>query len=262
MDRSLSIIIPVFEESVENLDSIRNWILEQENSFGSIEWILSIASTKQTIEHLKESKLNHPQIVSHQDTKNSIPSPLFALDQVKNIYITVSKSGRAKQMNHGAKLATGKTLLFLHSDTRLGEGWQEQFTNSKGARWGAFKPSIDANGLIIRLAEIWGHLRTKLLHLPYGDQSIFLDRQLFEKIGGFDESIEFMEDLDLAKRLIRVTGKPVIMSQVAITSGRAWRSKQSTGILCQLGQSSRNFIAFLAFQAGIDREQILKWYKR
>jgi len=58
------------------------------------------------------------------------------------------------------------------------------------------------------------------LRLPYGDQGIFVWRQVFEAIGGFPE-IAIMEDIAFM-RMLRGRGKLTFLQSGLVTSGRRW----------------------------------------
>jgi len=60
--------------------------------------------------------------------------------------------GRARQMNAGAAIATGGTLLFLHADTLLPENYTLDVDGclSDGNIAGAFRLSIDGTGFGLR----------------------------------------------------------------------------------------------------------------
>ncbi len=53
-----------------------------------------------------------------------------------------------------------------------------------------------------------------------GDQCQFVQREVFEQVGGFAD-IPLMEDVDLSKRLKRLT-RPLIVVAKATTSARKW----------------------------------------
>lgn len=133
-----------------------------------------------------------------------------------------SSPGRGRQMNMGARLATGRWLLFLHADARLERGWVEAIeaadrSNSVG---GAFRFRLETRAVIARALERGVDLRVRLLGLPYGDQGIFVRRQAFEAEGGYAE-LPIMEDIDLVRRLRR--RGPMTWSDVAVqVSARRW----------------------------------------
>ncbi|MBI4358135.1 MAG: glycosyltransferase family 2 protein, partial [Candidatus Omnitrophica bacterium] len=134
------------------------------------------------------------------------------------VTITVLHSikGRAFQMNVGARHATGDVLLFLHADTRLPDNGLEQIKEviGQGARAGRFRMKFDNRKRLLRLYETY----TRFHFFSYGDQGFFVARELFEKLGGFDETVPF-EDIDFYQRLRRMT-KPVIIQDPVVTSAR------------------------------------------
>ena len=48
----------------------------------------------------------------------------------------------------------------------------------------------------------WVSYMTRIARLPYGDQAIFVTRELFERIGGY-RPVPGMEDVDLVRRIRR-----------------------------------------------------------
>jgi rSAM/selenodomain-associated transferase 2 len=131
--------------------------------------------------------------------------------------------GRAQQMNVGAAAAAGDLLLFLHADTRLPWGYEEQIVNAlarPGVVAGAFTLRIDAPRWSLRLIEKFVILRSRWLQFPYGDQTLFLRREVFQHVGGFPE-IAAMEDFEMVRRLRRL-GHIEIVPTPVLTSPRRW----------------------------------------
>ena len=133
-----------------------------------------------------------------------------------------STPGRARQMNHGARLATGQWLLFLHADACPEPGWVEaiQKADESGSIGGAFSFRLESTAPTARVLERGVDLRTRLFGLPYGDQGVFVRRHVFDDEGGYAE-LPIMEDLELVRRLRR--RGPLTWSPVAIrVSARRW----------------------------------------
>lgn len=136
-----------------------------------------------------------------------------------------SPRGRGRQMNVGAAEAKGEWLWYLHADCLPAEGALEQMLAmvAKHYRraWGYYKARIDASGAALRVIE-WGvNLRSRLLSLPYGDQGLFVRRDLMQQIGGFTES-PLLEDVDLVRRLAR-TGRPIRVRLPLLIDPRRWQ---------------------------------------
>ncbi len=113
--------------------------------------------------------------------------------------------GRGGQLAAGAELATGPWLLFLHADTVLSADWTRSLRRhmvNDPDKAGYFRLAFDAQGLAPRLTESWANLRSRLLHLPLGDQGLFISRHLYAEIGGYP-AIPLLEDVAVARRLRR-----------------------------------------------------------
>lgn len=131
--------------------------------------------------------------------------------------------GRYAQFNAAALKAKGNVFLFLHADTILPEGFAEEiFKTLKKANVaaGAFRLAIDADKTAIRIVETFTNLRSRLFQLPYGDQAIFMQRDVFLRSGGF-ASIPVLEDYEFVRRLRRQGRIKTVNKQVR-TSARRW----------------------------------------
>jgi uncharacterized protein len=139
--------------------------------------------------------------------------------------VIVTLPGRARQQNAAAALARGRALLFLHADTHLPEGFGAQIFETlldPGVTLGAFRFKTDYDHCGMRLVEAMVGLRSRILRMPYGDQSIFMPKTAFERVGGFPDT-PIAEDLFLVRELLK-TGRLAMAPGYALTSGRRWRA--------------------------------------
>jgi len=134
--------------------------------------------------------------------------------------------GRAAQMNLAATAAKGEFLLFLHADTLPPENYPALVTdtlNRPSVAAGAFRFELDGDPPGASLVERFTDIRCRCLHLPYGDQGLFLRRSLFRHLGGFPDW-PVMEDLHFVRQLRRV-GEVNVTRDPARTSPRRWRNQ-------------------------------------
>ncbi len=135
-----------------------------------------------------------------------------------------AQRGRACQMNAGAQVATGETLLFLHADTLPPAGFPhliEQALTDPDVVGGRFDVDLDAPGWPFRMIGALMNIRSRLTHIATGDQGIFVRRETFESIGGYPE-LDIMEDLELSRQLKRA-GKVACLRNRVRTSARRWQ---------------------------------------
>lgn len=141
-----------------------------------------------------------------------------------NITLITSPRGRAKQMNAGAKIATGSILYFLHADSFPPKHFDTLIKNeiAKGNPAGCFKMKFDSDHWWLRLASWLTHFSWRACR--GGDQSQFITRALFDEIGGFDESYIIYEDNILINELY-ARKKFVVIQEWIGTSARMYREK-------------------------------------
>lgn len=165
--------------------------------------------------------------------------------------------GRAAQMNAGAARAGGCHLLFLHADTLLPEGFADtvrRTLDNPATVLGAFGFRTDGSGLRMRLVE-WGtNVRSSMLRWPYGDQGLFLEKRVFNELGGFGD-LPIMEDFDLVRRLRR-RGRVVTVPDCVVTSARRWRR---LGVLRTM---LRNQGMVLGYWIGVPPERLARLYRK
>lgn len=149
------------------------------------------------------------------------------VDIIKQYPVKLIKSvrNRAEQMNEGAKAACGNILLFLHADCIL-----EDYSFVKIEKYlgnscigGCFKQKIRSEKLIYRFIEASGNIRARLSKIFYGDQAIFIKKEAFFKIGGFDK-VELFDDVLFSKKM-NVLGKTCLLNEKVYSSPRRWEKQ-------------------------------------
>ena len=147
-----------------------------------------------------------------------------------------SESGRAIQMNQGAKAATGELLCFLHADTLVPldlvaliqmtladpqvvcGGFISLMTGEKSTCWGV---SLH-NYLKTYYAPLLFHpylFLFKGLRILFGDQVMFCRQKEFWQCGGFNTNLPIMEDADLCLKFVQ-QGRIRLLNRVVQSSDR------------------------------------------
>jgi rSAM/selenodomain-associated transferase 2 len=134
---------------------------------------------------------------------------------------TSERKGRAAQMNKGATVAKGEILYFLHADSIPPQGFLRQIIEAynNGAKSGCFRLAFDYDHWFLK-ANSW-FTRFNVNAVRFGDQSLFVTKDVFEKSGGFREDLLMMEDQEIIHRL-KKHGKFKVLDDVVITSARKY----------------------------------------
>jgi rSAM/selenodomain-associated transferase 2 len=166
-----------------------------------------------------------------------------------------SARGRARQMNVGAALATGDTLLFLHADTLPPEGAPpavRQALRREGVVGGRFDVQFDSPRAIFRLIAGLMNTRSRVTRICTGDQGIFVRRDAFRALGGYPE-MPLMEDVEFTRRL-KSLGRLACLRLRVTTSARKW---ERDGVLRTILLMWT--LRFL-FMVGVSPERLHRWY--
>lgn len=126
----------------------------------------------------------------------------------ERVRLLVSRRGRAAQMNAGAAATTAPWLWFLHADSRLSPAAfarLEQYLAGSPEGIGYFDLRFLGDGPgLVRLNEWGAGFRSRRLQLPFGDQGFVMHRDVFQALGGFDESLPGAEDHAMVWRARRM----------------------------------------------------------
>ncbi|MDD1607880.1 MAG: glycosyltransferase family 2 protein [Methylococcaceae bacterium] len=175
--------------------------------------------------------------------------------------ILLSVQGRATQMNHGAKVASGDILIFLHADTKLPEHALlliEQGISAKQP-WGRFAIQLRGSlvptrcvgmqfqratlrsrpqcglyelprsawelglgeSFMLKVIAFMMNWRSRLTGIATGDQVLFVSKAAFIAVGCYPE-ISLMEDIALSRALKKIS-PPVCLTAKVISSARRWQ---------------------------------------
>jgi rSAM/selenodomain-associated transferase 2 len=138
--------------------------------------------------------------------------------------VLTAPRGRASQMNTGAARASGDILVFLHADTLVPDAFAraiEGACGTPGTIGGRFDVRLEPSSPLLWLTGTLINLRSRLSRICSGDQTIFVRRDVFERLGGY-AAIPLMEDIDLSRRMKRA-GRIACLRQAVTTSSRRWR---------------------------------------
>jgi len=137
--------------------------------------------------------------------------------------------GRAAQMNEGAKVAKGEWLFFLHADSQVTPKSCRklaQIIQENKLIGGCFSQKIDHPNPVYAYLAWTGNVRARITKVFYGDQAIFVRKDIFDKLGGYP-AIPIMEEVVFTRKL-REVGPVAVQREKTISSPRRW---EKLGIL-------------------------------
>lgn len=166
-----------------------------------------------------------------------------------------SSPNRGEQMNLGARTATGDVFVFHHADAELSDAHlaaiEATMTDSEIAG-GAFYRKFDARHPRLIWLEPVARFLARHGGTLYGDQSVFIRREVFFSLGGFAK-IPLMEDVEFSRRL-RAAGRIAVLDPPVRSSSRrheecgAWRTSIQNGAFIML------------YKLGVSPHRLHRWY--
>jgi glycosyltransferase involved in cell wall biosynthesis len=204
--------------------------------------IIPVRNGKDYIEEAIESVLSQTfasiEILLIDDGSDDLDYNIFALQDDRIRVIRLEGNGVSHARNTGMALARGKYFAFLDADDVWFPGkltaqihFLQRFPEV-GIVFGAFiKWTSDADGSFPPAKQLWadcstmlnsdparsGWLYTRLLlGLLVGMNTAVIRREVYEKIGGFDESMRYGEDYDFWLRASRITEMHSMAGPVAL----------------------------------------------
>lgn len=168
---------------------------------------------------------------------------------------SLPQKGRAVQMNYGAQNSNAEILYFLHADTIPPENFDKKIIEavSKGNEAGCFRLSFDRHHFLLNFYARC--TRFNIDAFRFGDQSLFIKKELFDSIGGFREDHIVMEDQEMVKRIKKEASFNILTDEV-ITSSRKYLEN---GVLkLQLIFT----LIFSLYKVGVSQSKLVLIYKK
>jgi rSAM/selenodomain-associated transferase 2 len=148
-----------------------------------------------------------------------------AISRGHNCTVIESEPSRGKQLRLGAQRASGDVVLFLHADTWLPENAgaviAETLARPLVVAGGFYKRFRDGGALPGSRLRCW--LLWALTNRLFGDQAIFVKRDVLEQCGGVPD-VPLMEEFELCKRLA-IHGRIALAPATVFTSPRKFREQ-------------------------------------
>ncbi|QNF34115.1 TIGR04283 family arsenosugar biosynthesis glycosyltransferase [Adhaeribacter swui] len=169
--------------------------------------------------------------------------------------IVSTHKGRAVQLNQAAQVAIGNVLYFLHADTTPPIGFTTDIMEAvkSGYHSGCFLLSFDFSHWFLK-ANCW-FTRFNPIFFRFGDQSLFVTKEKFTQIGGYDEAHTVLEDQEIIKRL-RKNNKFIILKKPVLTSARKYLTNgiyKTQGIF---------FLIYAMYFLGFSQHQLVSTYRK
>ncbi len=169
--------------------------------------------------------------------------------------ITCNKPSRPKQLNQGAAQANANLLYFVHADTLPPENFDEQILSAvaNGFPFGSFRFKFDNNKGALAFNAYC--TRFRFMMFRGGDQTLFIKKSLFQKLGGYDETHIVMEDYDIIRRGKKHSEFKLIQDDVVV-SARKYEQNSYPRV------NLANFVVFSLYYCGVKPKKLLSLYKK
>ncbi|OGX91140.1 hypothetical protein BEN49_20940 [Hymenobacter coccineus] len=165
------------------------------------------------------------------------------------------RKGRAAQLNYGAQQARGEVLYFLHADSYPPPGFLAEVRGALGQGYGAgcYRLAFDHPHWFLRFSA-WC-TRLPLTAVRFGDQSLFVRRDLFNRLQGYREDLLVMEDQEFVARL-RAQAPFRLLPRAVTTSARKYLTN---GIFRLQGIFT---LIVVLYYLGVSQRRLVQLYRR
>ena len=223
----LSVIIPTFNEQ-NNITKLISY-LKKNSEEGQIEIIVCDGGSA---DHTLQDAIDAGAI--------SVLSP---------------KRGRAAQMNYGASLAKGDVLYFIHADTIPPGSFLVDINKAIKENFGLgrYRTRFDSKKTVLKINAFF--TRFDFFMCYGGDQTLFIKKDLFFSIGGFNESMLIMEDYEIVSRA-RGKARYKIIPKSALVSARKYDTNSWFTV------QKANYTIVQMYKNGASQTQMVDQYKK
>lgn len=163
------------------------------------------------------------------------------------------KASRAVQMNEGAGLAKFKTLYFVHADTLPPHTFYHDVLEqiSTGVKAGCYRFKFDKDVFPLMINSFCTRFSPQMFR--GGDQSLFVNTELFYGLGGYNEFFDLMEEYPFIKKL-KMSTTFVVMPKNILVSTRKYEGNSYVKV------NLVNLLMFVLFHSGVSSTKLRNTY--
>ena len=208
------------------------------------------------IESLKIYGKNYLHEIIVSDSPNSTDNTKEIAQKLGAIAQKSPQKGRAFQMNFGASIATADILYFVHADIKINPDYTFDIVKAinSGHYFGCYRYQFDADDWILKVNAFF--TRLPFIWCRGGDQTLFIRKEDFLKVGKFREDYEIMEDYEFIIRAKKVLKFKIIPKNV-IVSARKYKTNS------YLRVQKANFKVMRMFLSGkASQQEMTETYRR
>lgn len=137
---------------------------------------------------------------------------------------------KCRSLRMGTNIAQGEVLLFLDGDTLVPQQYDkaiEKALQNPEVVGGAFEFALDKKSVSFFLFTLVNRIRYRFRKRFYGDQGVFVRKEIYQKAGGWPER-SLLETAYLCKNLqkwgkLQLISQPMVTSSRRFTEGGVWR---------------------------------------
>jgi rSAM/selenodomain-associated transferase 2 len=211
------------------------------------------ASIEKLIRHLRQGA--DERLVEIIVADGGSKDQTAAQAQSAGAIVLQTPKGRAVQMNEAAKAAKGEILYFVHADSFPPLSYLSDIQQAldEGFTIGCYRYVFDSKKLMLKINGYF--TRFDRIMCRGGDQTLYIRREIFERLGGYKADFVVMEEYDLITRA-RKTEKFKIIPKNALVSARKYDHNS------WLRVNFANLTVFMMYFWGYHPTVLLRTYRR
>lgn len=177
-----------------------------------------------------------------------------SLDILAGHTVLMGAKGRGPQLRLGAEQSRGENLVFIHCDSLVPNESMLGIVRAldSGVRWGCLTLRFTTKTFDRVIGHWTANARVRWSSIPFGDQTIFVTRELYNEVGGMPE-LPIMEDYEFSRRCKNVVA-PAQLRYKVYTSPRRFESGGNIRTMFQMRHLRH------LYRKGVDINEIARMY--
>lgn len=213
-----------------------------------------VSTISALVEHLEANRTH--QLVEILVADGGSTDETCRLAQQAGAHVLVAPlRGRAQQMNFAASKAQGDVLYFVHADTIPPATYLTDIQQAVEADFsaGCYRSCFRSSNPLLRVNSYC--TRFDRLMCRGGDQTLFVTKDLFCRVGGYDSCYVVMEDFDFIRRIQQLARFRIIPKDASVSARKYDHNSYWMVTLA-------NLIVLTMFRWGYPSQTLLRTYKR